>query len=310
MRLMGAEAVIEVEGLVKRYGDLVAVNGISFEVYRGEIFGLLGPNGAGKTTTVECIEGLRTPDAGRITVLGETPSPGNLHLKARLGIQLQGTAFLPHLTVEETLRLFAALYPKSVPVRELIELVALKEKRRSRVKDLSGGQRQRLAVATALVNDPELLILDEPTTGLDPQARRSLWGLISSLKGRGKTVLLTTHYMEEAEYLCDRVLILDHGEIVALGSPEELVSMHSEGIPIEVHLGEGADGVDLSGLPGVRRAVREGNTVMLYSEAPMETIRAVSLLSAEGKVELKDLVLRRVSLEDVYLVLTGRRISE
>ena len=307
---MGAEAVIEVEGLVKRYGDLVAVNGISFEVYRGEILGLLGPNGAGKTTTVECIEGLRIPDAGEIEVLGMKAGPTSYAIKARLGIQLQGTAFLPHLTVEETLKLFAALYPKSVPVGELLELVALREKRRSRVKDLSGGQRQRLAVATALVNDPEILILDEPTSGLDPQARRSLWDLISSLRGRGKTVLLTTHYMEEAEHLCDRVLILDHGEIIALGSPEELISRHSEGIPIELHLGENGERPDLSVLPGVRKAVWEDGTAVLYSDSPVETIRAVSALAEEGKIALQDLVMRRVSLEDVYLVLTGRRIRE
>lgn len=307
---MGIEAVIEVEGLVKRYGDLVAVNGISFEVRRGEILGLLGPNGAGKTTTVECIEGLRVPDAGKIEVLGMKAGPTNYAIKARLGIQLQGTAFLPHLTVEETLRLFAALYPKSVPVRDLIELVALGEKRRSRVKYLSGGQRQRLAVATALVNDPEILILDEPTSGLDPHARRSIWDLISSLKGRGKTVLLTTHYMEEAEHLCDRVLILDHGEIIALGSPEELIFRHSEGIPIELHLGGDGTKPDLSELPGVRKAVWEGETAVLYSDSPVETIRAVSALAEEGKIALEDLVMRRVSLEDVYLVLTGRRIRE
>ena len=305
-----ADVVIEVEGLVKRYGEILAVAGISFSVEKGEVFGLLGPNGAGKTTTVECIEGLRIPDSGEIKVLGMRAHPNNHALKARLGIQLQGTAFLPRLTVEETLRLFASFYPRSLPVGELLELVALREKRRSQVKTLSGGQRQRLALAMALVNDPEVLILDEPTAGLDPQARRSLWDLITSLKGRGKTVLITTHYLEEAECLCDRVLILDHGQIIALGSPKELISKQSEGTPIEIHLGSGSDGVDLRGLPGVKRAVREEDTVVLYSTSPVETIRAVSLLSSEGKLVLEDLVMRRVSLEDVYLILTGRRIRE
>ena len=303
-------SAITVQGLEKRYGDVTAVDGISFQVHRGEVFGLLGPNGAGKTTTVECIEGLRIPDSGEIEVLGMRAHPTNYALKARLGIQLQGTAFLPRLTVEETLRLFASFYPRSLPMGELLDLVALREKRRSQVKTLSGGQRQRLALAMALVNDPEVLILDEPTSGLDPQARRSLWELITSLKGRGKTVLLTTHYMEEAEYLCDRVLILDHGEIIALGGPEELISKHSEGTPIEIHLGPGSDGVDLRGLPGVKRTVREEDTMVLYSDSPVETIRAVSLLSSEGKLSLEDLVMRRVSLEDVYLILTGRRIRE
>ncbi|HIC95741.1 TPA: ABC transporter ATP-binding protein [Candidatus Bipolaricaulota bacterium] len=307
------EPVIEVQGLVKRYGEVVAVAGISFEVRRGEVFALLGPNGAGKTTTVECLEGLRVPDEGRVVVLEEVPSPTNYALKAKLGIQLQGTAFLPRLTVEETLTLFARLYPRRREVEELLELVALKGKRRSQVKDLSGGQRQRLAVALALVNDPELLILDEPTTGLDPQARRALWEVILGLKREEKTVLLTTHYMEEAEALCDRVAILDHGEIIALGSPEELVAENFRETPLELELSGPAPEVDFAALPGVVRAIQEDQArVVLYSTAPMETIQAVSALAGQGqgRLPLQDLTLRRASLEDLYLALTGRRIRE
>jgi len=305
------EPVIEVQGLVKRYGEVVAVAGISFEVYRGEVFGFLGPNGAGKTTTVECLEGLRIPDEGRVVVLGEIPSPTNYALKAKLGIQLQGTAFLPRLTVEETLSLFARLYPRHREPEELLELVALREKRRSRVKDLSGGQRQRLAVALALVNDPELLILDEPTTGLDPQARRALWEVIAGLKGEEKTVLLTTHYMEEAEALCDRVAILDHGKIIALGGPRELVAESFRETPLELELSGPAPEVDFARLAGVTRAISEDRErVVLYSTMPVETIRAVSALAERGELALQDLTLRRASLEDLYLALTGRRIRE
>ncbi len=305
------QAVINVEGLVKRYGEITAVDGISFRGFRGEVFGFLGPNGAGKTTTVECLEGLRVPDAGKIEVLGEIPSPTNYALKARLGIQLQETAYLGLLTVEEMLFTFARLYPRHRDIRALLELVALTEKRKSYVKTLSGGQRQRLAVALALVNDPELLILDEPTAGLDPQARRALWDLILGLKDEGKTVLLTTHYMEEAEYLCDRVAILDHGRIIALGAPAELVRAHLKETALELELEDGIEGGLLEGLPGVRRVVKEeSGTVVLYSDDTVGTFRALAELFTAGKLPLRDLTWRRPSLEDVYLLLTGRRIRE
>lgn len=305
------ENVVSVRGLVKRYGNVTAVDRISFEVHKGEAFGLLGPNGAGKTTTVECLEGLRVPDAGKIEVLGETPSPTNYSLKAKLGIQLQETAYLPLLTVEESLATFARLYPRHRNIGELMELVALTEKRKSYVKNLSGGQRQRLAVALALVNDPHLLILDEPTAGLDPQARRALWDIIAGLKGEGKTVLLTTHYMEEAEYLCDRVAIMDHGRIIAMGSPSELVRERLKETALELELDGGIEEGILEGLPGVRRVVWEGpGTVVLYSDDTVGTFRALAALAASGRLPLRDLVWRRPSLEDVYLLLTGRRIRE
>ena len=303
------ETVVAVRDLVKRYGELVAVGGISFEVKAGEIFGLLGPNGAGKTTTVECLEGLRVPDSGEIRVLGEIPSPGNRRLKARLGIQLQGTAFLPRLTVEETLKLFAALYPRHRPIDELLELFALGEKKNTLVKDLSGGQRQRLAVALALVNDPELLVLDEPTTGLDPSARRALWDLISSLKSEGKTVLLTTHYMEEAEYLCNHVLILDRGRLIALGSPEDLVRKHFRETAVDLENPGPIAPENLRELPGVTRVVVAENKVTLYTTDVTTTVGALARMAEEGEISLGDLIWRRATLEDVYLLLTGRRLE-
>lgn len=305
------EKVVVVEGLVKRYGEVIAVDGISFEVYRGEVFGFLGPNGAGKTTTVECLEGLRVPDAGKIEVLGEVPSPTNYSLKARLGIQLQETAYLDLLTVEEILATFARLYPRHRDIAELIELLALSEKRKSYVKNLSGGQRQRLAVALALVNDPDLLLLDEPTAGLDPQARRALWDVILRLKDEGKTVLLTTHYMEEAEHLCDRVAILDHGRIIALGPPEGLVRQHLRETALELEIEREVEEAVLSGLPGVSRVVpKEPGIVVVFSNDTVATFRALAEEVSTGRLPLRDLVWRRPSLEDVYLLLTGRRIRE
>ena len=305
-----AGEVIVVEELTKRYGELTAVVGISFSVRRGEVFGLLGPNGAGKTTTVECLEGLRVPDEGRLSVLGMTPSPTNYALKARLGIQLQESAFFPRLTVEETLRTFARLYPRSRSVDELIGLLSLPDKRKTLVKDLSGGQRQRLAVALALVNDPDLLILDEPTAGLDPQARHALWDVIRRMQAEGKTVLLTTHYMEEAEALCDRVAILDHGRIIALGAPRELIAQHFRETAVELEFAGPIDEELLRSFPGVTRLVPEDSHYTLYTIAVPETLGALMRLASEGRLPLRDLRWRRASLEDVYLALTGRRIRE
>ena len=219
----GGDLVLAVDTLTKRYGSLVAVDGISFQVRRGETFGILGPNGAGKTTTLEMIEGLRRPDGGRITLLGLDAVRQRRAAQERIGVQLQSQALWPELTVEETLRTFRALFRRRVAVEEMMERFALTEKRRALVRDLSGGQKQRLSVATALVNDPEVVFLDEPTTGLDPQARRGFWDLIRDMSGEGKTVIVTTHYMEEAEELCDRVAIIDQGRIVALDRPDALI---------------------------------------------------------------------------------------
>ena len=211
-------------GLRKAFADVVAVDGLDLEVKRGECFGLLGPNGAGKTTTIEICEGLTTPDAGTVELLGLSWAKSAKELRQRIGIQLQETQFPDKLTVEETLRLFRSFFPRGLSVDESIKTAQLEEKRGSRVGGLSGGQKQRLAMACALVGDPELLFLDEPTTGLDPQARRHLWDLVDELKRAGRTIILTTHYMDEAERLCDRVAIMDHGKIIALGTPQQLIA--------------------------------------------------------------------------------------
>jgi ABC-2 type transport system ATP-binding protein len=217
-------SALQVRGLRKSYRDVVAVDGIDLEVRAGECFGLLGPNGAGKTTTIEICEGLTTPDAGDVVVLGRRWASDQAALRQRLGIQLQDTQLADKLTVAETVTLFRSFYAQGPAVDEVIRLVQLEEKRRARIANLSGGQKQRLALACALVGGPELLFLDEPTTGLDPQARRQLWDLITVFKREGRTVVLTTHYMDEAEQLCDRVAIMDHGHIIAEGTPDHLMA--------------------------------------------------------------------------------------
>jgi ABC-2 type transport system ATP-binding protein len=224
-------SALRLQGLRKSYGDVVAVDGIDLEVRPGECFGLLGPNGAGKTTTIEICEGLLDRDSGDVHVLGQTWEKDAHHLRERLGIQLQDTQLSEKLTVRETLELFRSFYKRGRSVDEVIGIVQLDEKRDARVGSLSGGQKQRLAIACALVGDPELLFLDEPTTGLDPQSRRQLWGLIEQFRATGRTIVLTTHYMDEAEKLCDRVAIVDHGHIIALGSPQELIESIGATIP-------------------------------------------------------------------------------
>lgn len=235
----GAETAISVEGIVKRYGQLTAVNNISFTVRKGETFGLLGPNGAGKTTTLEIIEGLRKPDEGRVVVLGVDVAAEPRRARALMGIQLQEAGLFDRLTVAETIRLFSTFHRKSLPVDTLIRRLQLEEKAKARVDTLSGGQRQRLSIALALVNDPEVVILDEPTTGLDPQARRHLWEIIRSIRDEGRTIVLTTHYMEEAEALCDRVAIVDHGELIALDTPGSLIQRYAPGVKVFVAPAEG-----------------------------------------------------------------------
>jgi ABC-2 type transport system ATP-binding protein len=308
-------SVITVEDLHKHYGDpsagsgqgVKAVDGIRFEVHEGEIFGMLGPNGAGKTTTVECIEGLRIPDEGRIHVFGLPVGPQTEAIKARIGVQLQTTALYPRLTVRETLELFASFYPRHRPIDELIEMVSLTERERALVKDLSGGQQQRLSVALALVNDPELLFLDEPTLGLDPQARRNAWDVITAMRREGKTIFLTTHYMEEAERLCDRVAILDYGHIIALDTPEALIEQHFEERAV-VFEAEEVDEEGLKKLPDVTHIRCDGPEVTLYTTDAPETLAA--LVSRNSGGGLSDLHVRRATLEDVFLKLTGRRLRD
>ena len=306
----GHDPVIQVRGLVKRYGDLVAVDGIDFDVGAGEVFGLLGPNGAGKTTTVEILEGLRTPDAGRATVLGVDVGTGADRLKPRIGVSLQTAALYPKLTVTELIDLFRSFYTTSRPTAELIELLELGDRRHARTQVLSGGQRQRLGVALALVNDPELIFLDEPTTGLDPAARRSLWDLIRGLRAQGRSVLLTTHYMEEAEVLCDRLAIMDHGHILEMGTVDELISKRFHERAIRFDAAEALIDGELAGLPAVASVKRDLDEVLLYSRDVGATIGALLAMADAKGVELVDLTVRRASLEDVFLDLTGRALRD
>jgi ABC-2 type transport system ATP-binding protein len=308
--VIAGEPVIRVRGLVKRYAEITAVDGIDFEVRAGEVFGLLGPNGAGKTTTVEILEGLRAPDAGEAVVLGidiaEDPEP----LKPRIGISLQTASMYPKLTVVEIIDLFRSFYATSRPTDELIDMLELGEKRNSRTKELSGGQRQRLAVALALVNDPELIFLDEPTTGLDPAARRSLWDLIRGLKAKGRSVLLTTHYMEEAEILCDRLAIMDHGRILEMGTVDELISKRFKERAVRFDAIDAIDDASLEKLAAVTSVKHDEDAVLLYSSDVAATVGALLALTEARGIEPQNLGIRRATLEDVFLDLTGRALRD
>jgi ABC-2 type transport system ATP-binding protein len=297
-------------GVVKRYGEVVALDGLDLEVAVGECFGLLGPNGAGKTTTVEILEGLLAPDAGEVVVLGERWKGEGLALRRRLGVQLQETVFPNKLRVEEVVRLFASFYPGGPGAEEAIAAVELGDKRRAFVRELSGGQKQRLSLACALVGDPELVFLDEPTTGLDPLSRRQIWEIVAALKERGRTVLLTTHYMEEAERLCDRVAIVDRGKVVALDTPRALVASLGAEHVVEFELSAGVDESLLAALPGVERVARDGETWRLtVAEVHRAVAALLAALAARG-LEPTRLATHHATLEDVFLALTGRRLID
>jgi ABC-2 type transport system ATP-binding protein len=304
---------IKCTALVKRYKDVVAVAGLDLEVRAGECFGLLGPNGAGKTTTVEMLEGLVAPDAGDIELLGMRWDRDEHALRERLGVALQETKLADRLTVAEVIRLFHSFYRRGRSVEEVLDVVQLGEKRNAWVEKLSGGQRQRLAIACALVGDPDILFLDEPTTGLDPQSRRQLWEVVAAFKRGGGTVVLTTHYMEEAERLCDRVAVMDHGKVIALGTPRELIASLGAEEVVEFSLGDGAAAPAeslLAALPGVRAVRRDGPRFTLTVS---EVHRAVPGLLAElqrGGVELTALVTHHATLEDLFLSLTGRHLRD
>lgn len=304
--------VIEVENLVKIYGPIRAVDGLSFQVQQGEVFGMLGPNGAGKTTTVEIIEGLRVADSGRVTVLGLDCSKASNTIKQRIGAQLQTPALMPALTVEELLDTFSAFYTRTIPVNELLEMLSLTESRRVLVKNLSGGQLQRLSVAMALINDPEIAFLDEPTTGLDPQVRRGMWQVIEDMKARGKTIFLTTHYMEEAERLCDRIAIVDHGKIIALDTPRGLINTNFHEKAIQFELEPRPSEAEMLAFPGAVNVATDLNEVVIYSDSIPATMSAVLKYAETNNLtdQLKDLHVRQASLEDVFLKLTGRKIRE
>jgi len=299
------EAVLSVDRLTKRYNGLIAVDAISFDVAAGQTFGILGPNGAGKTTTLEMIEGLRAPDAGHITLLGLDAVRRRSAVQDRIGVQLQSQALWPELTVEETLRTFAALFRRRVPLEQLLARFSLEDKRGSLVKALSGGQKQRLSVAVALVNDPDIVFLDEPTTGLDPQARHDLWDLVQDIRGEGKTVILTTHYMEEAETLCDRVAIMDRGRIEALDAPRNLILDLDFDSTIECAFAVPVDRDHLLALPAVRRLVSNNGSDVLFTSDVSQTLSALTHIT---DTRLLNLQVRTATLEDVFISMTGRKL--
>ncbi len=306
----GPQTILSVERLTKRYGRLVAVDDISFQVRRGETFGMLGPNGAGKTTTLEMIEGLRRPDAGRITLLGLDAVRQRRSVQERIGVQLQSQALWPELTVEETLKMFRALFRRKAPLEELLERVSLVEKRRSLVSALSGGQKQRLSLATALVNDPDIVFLDEPTTGLDPQARHSFWDLIRDMQGQRKTVIVTTHYMEEAEVLCERVAIMDQGRIIALDTPRQLVRGLAFDNTVECSFAGSVKRERLLALPAVRDVRSESGTHSLFTNDISATLAGLMGLTDDNGERVQTLQVRTATLEDVFISQTGRRLRD
>jgi ABC-2 type transport system ATP-binding protein len=302
--------ILQVENLVKSYGDVQAVRGVSFSVEEGEVFGLLGPNGAGKTTTVEILEGLRTLDSGRVSVCGLDPQRDSEALKHEIGAALQATSLPDKIRVMEALRLFSSFYKRHREPEELLHRFGLEEKRNTFYHQLSGGQKQRLALAMALLNDPRVCFLDEPTAGLDPQVRREIYDVIEELRREKKTILLTTHYIEEAERLCDRVAIVDHGNVIALGTPRELKSRSGDTTRIEVRLSKPASDGSLQRLDGVVDAREVDGGYVLHCQRPPQAIVAlVKYLEAEGN-ELVSLEIATPSLEDVFIELTGRRLRD
>ena len=302
--------VIEVNNLVKKYGDVNAVNGVSFTVEKGEVFGILGPNGAGKTTTVEMIEGLRKPDRGNIKVCDVDALKEASRVKEMIGVQLQATSIYDAISVKEAIDLFCGYYRKSLPTRQVMEEVSLVDKSKSRVGSLSGGQKQRLCVGLALVNDPEVLFLDEPTTGLDPQARHNIWSIVERLRDRGKTIVMTTHYMEEAEHLCQRLAIIDHGKIIAMGTPEELINSADLEIAIDFYTPIELNGIKEQ-IPGINRIPNGGGYhYEVKTKNAGLVLKDLTNLCYENKIEMQNISVSRATLEDVFLSMTGRKIRE
>jgi ABC-2 type transport system ATP-binding protein len=307
---------IRCSGLVKRYDGrppVEAVRGLDLAVEAGECFGLLGPNGAGKTTTIEVLEGLLPPTAGEVEVLGMRWGGHDEEIRQRIGISLQETRLSEKLTVRETLTLFRSFYRRGLDPDEAVRRVSLEEKANSQVGKLSGGQKQRLAVACALVGDPDLLFLDEPTTGLDPQSRRQLWDVIRAFRSGGRTVLLTTHYMDEAERLCDRVAVVDHGRVIALGAPRELIARLGGDHVVEFALADGQAPpalAELEALPGVRSVRQEAGGVCLQVNEPHVALPALLDRLRQDGLELAHLATRHASLEDVFVQLTGRHLRD
>lgn len=302
--------IISVKQLVKKYGDFTAVDAISFSVHQGETFGILGPNGAGKTTTLEMLEGLKQISAGQVVFDHLDVKRQTNQVKHRIGVQLQASSFFDGLSLVELIDTFGSLYGRKVDAIGLLSQVQLAEKGKYKVKELSGGQKQRLSIAVALVNDPVALYLDEPTTGLDPQARRNLWDLITSIKQQGKTIILTTHYMEEAEVLCDRIAIMDHAKIIAIGTPLELLKQGGVDSTIEFHVDNKCPPEHYRQLPGVTQVKDEDHVFRLLTTDPERTLPALFNHEVDCGVKIYNLQLRQATLEDVFLKLTGRSLRE
>jgi ABC-2 type transport system ATP-binding protein len=309
-----SKSALHCRGLVKHYGEVVAVAGLDLDVHAGECFGMLGPNGAGKTTTVEIFEGLRDADAGDVEVLGDRWRGENLPLRARLGIQLQETKFPEKLRVSEVVTLFRSFYPRGLDVAVVLAMVGLEEKAGAHVRTLSGGQKQRLSLGCALVGDPELLFLDEPTTGLDPQSRRQTWEIVEGLKARGRTVLLTTHYMEEAARLCDRVAVVDHGKVIAQGTPRELIASlgaeHVVEFAVDERAASALDAAVLRALPSVEAIAHDGEVWRLTVREVHRAVPALLAVLSERDAEPTALTTHHATLEDVFMALTGRRLRD
>ena len=311
--MLQEQDVITVEGLCKCYGSVKAVDSVTFQVRKNEIFGMVGPNGSGKTTTIECIEGLRHPDEGRLIVLGLDPNSDIYELRERTGVQLQSSNLPNRMRVEEALNLFSSFYRRAADWRPLLEELDLADKRRALYSQLSGGQKQRLFVALALINRPEVVFLDELTTGLDPQARHATWDLVREIQGRGATVFLTTHFMEEAERLCDRVAILDHGRIIALDTPENLVNQLGMGTRLIFQVNK-QDAIAfqlarIGAIDGVRRVEQQGEEVVVYGQGD-GLISAVILALENVRLSIHNLRTEQANLEDAFLALTGHAIRD
>ena len=318
------EPAVQVENLVKRFGSFTAVDGVTFSVEPGEVFGILGPNGAGKTTTLEIIESLQKPTEGRVSVLGLDVQSDAAKVKTRIGVQLQASAYYDYLNLKEILALLGSFYPSKVSPESLLDQVGLSDKSASRMSELSGGQRQRFGVAASLVNNPELVVLDEPTTGLDPQARRNLWGLIREVNGRGVTVVLTTHYMEEAETLCSRLAIMDHGRILALDTPRNLINQLKASYAVKLTLDKPMTVAQLESLNGgvelvqseeqseeaTGEAAKSENTYLLRLANSPTALRAMLDEIDKAGLGLENLQITPVTLEDVFLELTGSELRD
>lgn len=300
-----AEATIKVEGLSKRYGDIQAIRGITFEVFRGEIFGMVGPNGAGKTTTIEIMEGLREQDEGCVEIFGLDPLKNKDELKEIIGVQLQKTAIFGRLKVKEAISFFGNLYRKRLGTDYLLKLFQLEERANSYIKNLSGGEHQRLSVALAFVNDPEILFLDEPTTGMDPHARREMWEIIMDCRKKGKTVILTTHYMEEAERLCDRVAIIDRGKIIAMDKPKELI--RRLGVPkrIELKIRNQYIVEQIEKISEILEVKKEVDELIIYTKEPAKVLSKLF----NHNIDIEELRVTDATLEDVFIKLTGRKFE-